>query len=560
MPARAKHKPTEYEKALRLYRFASSRHVLVLEADMPEDMKRRAFGLSEQLRTGGNEVTAHLSKAMGQLFRTKEYRGLAKAYGTLSGKLKANPDDRDLLAERKAIANRMSAMQKAYHATWEDTRKHMMFLKDRDGIDSIFALSRAEDIWDGAENVLYHGADRLHFKKRGDLPEIRAKQANRGIVLSVRNGRLYFSCRAVGKDPFTYKAPDRFQSDELAAVLHYMEAPKAHDRDAVRTMLGTGEITDTCRPCFASLVCREIRGRLRVYIHLTVEGMPVPKNKSDGITPRHAYGTGKVGADIGTQTVAYTSDTEVGLRNLSERGMAIRKSERLERILQRKLDRSRRAMNPGNYHADGTVRRGGKTWVMSRRGKEVRRRYRELCRKNADSRKYAIREDAHHLRSLGDVLMTEPPNFRALQKRAKPAAQNDKSAAAPSGRKRRKRFGRTIRNRCPGAFQAALKEVFLSTGGSYHEVDKNFRASQYDHTGDAYIKKKLSQRMFDLTDGSHVQRDWYSSFLLYNADRDYAAPDRGRCIQTFDKLFRMHLCMIEDIKRSGVHVMNSGIL
>lgn len=37
-----------------------------------------------------------------------------------------------------------------------------------------------------------------------------------------------------------------------------------------------------------------------------------------------------IGADIGTQTVAYTSDTEVGLKNLSERGNSIQTSERKE--------------------------------------------------------------------------------------------------------------------------------------------------------------------------------------------------------------------------------------
>ena len=41
---------------------------------------------------------------------------------------------------------------------------------------------------------------------------------------------------------------------------------------------------------------------------------------------------GMIGADIGTQTVAYTSDTEVGLKNLSERDNSIQTSERKERL------------------------------------------------------------------------------------------------------------------------------------------------------------------------------------------------------------------------------------
>ena len=54
--------------------------------------------------------------------------------------------------------------------------------------------------------------------------------------------------------------------------------------------------------------------------------------------------------------------------------------------------------------------------------------------------------------------------------------------------------------------------------GTYIEVLNDYRASQYDHTADDYIKKKLSDRMYHLADGTLVQQDWYSSFLLYCYD------------------------------------------
>ena len=43
--------------------------------------------------------------------------------------------------------------------------------------------------------------------------------------------------------------------------------------------------------------------------------------------------------------------------------------------------------------------------------------------------------------------------------------------------------------------------------GTYIEVPNDYRASQYDHTADDYIKKKLSGRMYHLADGTLVQRD-----------------------------------------------------
>lgn len=578
---RKKHIKTEYEKKRFSYRRKADRHVLVLEADMTEDEKRRAFGLSDQLRICGNQLTAKLSKRMRQLFQTKKYRGLQKAYGRLSEQLKKSPDDKGIAARRDEIGSEMEKMQGEYRITKDDARHYMEYLGRKAGLDSVFALARFEDIWAGVEKVLHHGADSIHFKKRGDLPEIRAKQFNKAIIISVKDGKLYFKCQSISDEKFSYKPLDKFQSDEVNAVIAYLKNPEANDHAAVEAMENTNKIISTYRPCYASLVCKKIRGKLRVYIHLTIEGKAMPKFKRDGITPRHTFGTGRVGADIGTQTVAYTSDSEVGLKNLSERGMTISHAERQERLILRKMDRSRRAMNPDRYSPDGMIKRGaaarGKKLVKSKRYLKLQEAHAELCRKNTESRKYAIREDANHLRSLGDELITEKPNFKALQKRAKKEDPSEQAGQAkPDSKgtgcvkdtldkgslkknKRRKRFGKSLMNRCPGMFQAELKAKFESTGGSYHEVDKMFRASQYDHTADDHVKKKLSQRMFPQADGTVVQRDWYSSFLLYNADNACSSPDRDRCLGTFIKLHGMQLNMIDEIKRKKTHVMNSGI-
>ena len=118
--------------------------------------------------------------------------------------------------------------------------------------------------------------------------------------------------------PCKYKAKDLWLWDEEKAILAYLAEPELQDAHAVDQM-SKGIITDTYRPCFASLVCKKIRGRLRVYVHITVEGKAISKRRKDS-TPRHYYGKGNIGCDIGTQTIAYTSNTEVGLENLAERG------------------------------------------------------------------------------------------------------------------------------------------------------------------------------------------------------------------------------------------------
>ena len=446
----------------------------------------------------------------------------------------------------------MNEMQKSYHVTWEYCRNTMKTLRLKYQQPSIFALSRAEDIWTAVSKVLYSDGDRLHFKKRGDLPELRAKQIHRGIVGSMKNGSLGFH---YGKLTFPVKRKEKdfWLMDELEAVVAYLKDPGFHDAYAIDRMQH-GEIVSTYRPCYASIVCKTIRGKLRVYLHLTVEGFPFPKRTKDGVI-KHPCGDGIVGCDIGTQTIAYTSDHVVGLENLAERGNSIRCVERQQRLVQRAMDRSRRAMNPDNYNADGTIRKGKKAWTKSKRYQKLQLRYRELCRVSAENRKLAIHEQVHKMRSLGDVFVTEVKNAKKLQKRANPEDPMDKNGKP----KRKKRFGRSIKNRCPGYFQAKVQQLFESTGGTYIEVPSDYRASQYDHTVDDYIKKKLSQRMFNLKDGTKVQRDWYSSFLLYCIDLITKTIDRQKCLATFETQLNKEHAMIEEIIRLKKRIMNSGI-
>ena len=335
--------------------------------------------------------------------------------------------------------------------------------------------------------------------------------------------------------------------------MNYLRQPEVEDMYALKDYLDEGKLTDTFRPCYATLVLREIRGKYRVFLHLCIEGRALPKHRKDG-KPRHKLGNGIIGADIGTQTVAYTSRTKVGLKNLAERGQSIQKSERQERLLYRAMDRSRRAMNPQNYNADGTIKKGPKKWNYSKRYKRLRYRHANLCRKNAINRKLAIHEDANNLRGLGNIFITEPKNAAKLMRRAKETTVNKKGKF-----NRKKRFGKSIRNRCPGTFQSVVQQKFESTGGLYIEVPITYRASQYDHTADDYIKKKLSQRMYNLSDGTRVQRDWYSSFLLYCCDFHTLTIDKFRCRHEFAECLEKERALIAWIKANKIKVMNSGI-
>ena len=563
MAIRRKREASDYQKALLKFHKKSDRHVVVFEADLNENEKRHIFSDADRLRQCGNELLSIMRRNLEQLLRTKRYRALQKLYGKVADPIhilekkevlseEENQKLTQLKKERAEITNSMNQMRESYQVTWDFCRTKMMELKEKYQLQSIFALSRAEDIWSAVETVLYSSGRKLHFKKRGDLPEIRAKQSTRGLVIDslqsslvVKYGKLLIPCK--------YKAKDLWLQDEEKAILAYLAEPEIQDAYAVDQM-SKGIITDTYRPCFASLVCKKIRGRLRIYVHITVEGKAILKRRKDH-APRHFYGKGNVGCDIGTQTIAYTSNTEVGLENLAERGNSIQHVERQEALILRAMERSRRAMNPNNYNENGTIKKGHKQWIFSKRYQKLRQRHQELCRIAAENRALAIREQTNHLRTLGDCFITEPPNAKKLQKRANPENPVDKNGRM----KRKKRFGRSIKNRCPSYLQAKAKQLFESTGGKYVEVPTLYRASQYDHTSDTYIPKKLSQRMYHLTDGTKVQRDWYSSYLLYCVDKTYTQINKQKCRSDFVFMYQKEKNMIEEIICSGKKIMNSGI-
>lgn len=532
----------EYSDAIRQFHKETNRHILVIETDLLGPDARKVFAVSDKLRKAGNELVAVMRKNLHQLMRTKRYRKLRFLYG--------NAKDKDL---KKSYAKQLAEMQATYNVTWDFCRKSMIPITKKYNVNAVFGLTKAEDVWHGVEKCLYGNGKALHFAKYGDYPALRAKQTKCGIPVHAKNGELRLK---LDKTSFgvKLKSNDRFQQDEMDAVLKYMQNPDNEDMFALYEWLNTGKVVDTYRPCYATLVPKKIRGRYGVFLHLCIEGKAMPKFDRYG-NPRHKYGTGVIGADIGTQTVAYTSEAKVGLKNLAERGQSIAKSERQERILYRAMGRSRRATNPHNYNEDGTIKKGHKVWHFSKRYKKLRYRHAELCRKNAVNRKLAINEDANYLRSLGDVFITEPKNASKLAKKAKKTTVNEKTGKF----NKKKRFGKSIKNRCPGYFQAKVQQLFESTGGLYIEVPNNYRASQYDHTADDYIKKNLSQRMFKLADGTEVQRDWYSSFLLYCYGFENSDINKSKCIAEFPKQIVREKALIEEIKAKKIKVLNSGI-
>ena len=480
---------------------------------------------------------------------------------------------KNLEVKKKEIGKKLNALYEQYGLTKDNIRQLSIEFNKKHPINSVFALSIFEDVWQALSDLLYRDGKMLHFKSRTkDQPSIRAKQVNRGIVFNTNeNDELTIKvgkARGSNREEINLllkpcEKHDFFLMEELEKMIDYLKNENNGLVDIYKRMYETtNEKQDTYRPCFAKIVFKKIRHKTRVYIQFTLVGKPLQKKDRHGNT-RHVFKNGKLGFDLNTQTVDFVGENYVFAANLAERNNRSTKDteNELKNIL-RKMDKSRRKTNPQNYKPDGTIKKGTKEWVKSNRYKKLEYKLKEKYRRDALFREYANEEIANKQRCHGNILITEKNNVSAWQKRSKkPTEDTDKiiekqdkdgTTKKIKKKKRKKRFGRSILHRCPGGFIAICKNKF----DEIIYVDIMFRASQYDHTCNQYIKKKLSNRRFMLMNGVIVQRDLYSAFLLYCANIDYTEPDRKLCLANFDSFYKEFLVFEKYIEENNIHIEN----
>lgn len=528
-------------------------HVLEVELVVSENQRRFLLSTMEELRIIRNTLVGQLTNNYEQMIRTKRFKAIQKDF---------KKKEKELKAKQKTLYDEKESMLKEFNVTFDFIRKmgEKLNQKKYQKPDAVTTWSISDNIWSGMEKVLYSNGKTLSFYKKGKFPTLQGKQAERCIILKYndefkkpqKNKPLgwYVSFKKESF-PLKIKENDLFVEETLSHILKYMEDGKAIDERNVQAFLKEQPLTDTYRICNNRIVHKQIRGKNRFYLQITLEGKAVPKRKKDG-TYRHTKGVGRIGVDLGTSTVAYVNDKEVGLQNLAERSTKrTLKNERKLKQLQRKANWSRYKNNLTNYNYDGTIKRGIRLeWKCSNRYKKLQQQIKELHRKNAASRKYAINELTNHLRSIGDEVIIEPMNFKALQKKSKEVTKNKKGKFNS-----RKRYGKSLLNRNPGYLKECLKKRFV-----YKEVDIwDYKASQYDHKNGVFEKKKLSKRMHQFDDGTTVQRDLYSAFLLRCANDDLKHIDQLLCDKKFESFKKLHDEFILYIQNNKIKLLNSGI-
>lgn len=376
-------------------------------------------------------------------------------------------------------------------------------------IDSHTAQKIATRAWIAMEKLIFGNAKKVSFKKYNDMDSLEGKTNSTGI---------------------------RFKNKHL--LWNGLSIPVIIHPNDIYAHLALQDRIKYCR-----IVRRRIRGKIKYFLQLTLGGVPPKKINRQTGEIKHPMRQGDVGIDIGTQTVAICSMNNVKLLILAP---SVENIEKQKRVLQRKLDRQRRANNPHKYNEDGTIKKDNKEkWVWSKNYLKTRNQLAELQRKMADKRKQDHQRLANWIITLGHHIQVEKMNFRALQAKAK-----ETKVDANGKHKKKKRFGKSIANRAPSLFLNILNQKLQYEGYSLQYIDTfRVKASQYDHQNDEYNKKTLSQRWHEV-DGHRVQRDLYSAFLIMNVKDNRKEIDRQKCLERWDQFIRLH---DEEIKRLHLH-------
>ena len=291
--------------------------------------------------------------------------------------------------------------------------------------------------------------------------------------------------------------------------------------------------------------CRIIREpfgiHYRFFLQLVIEGIPPQK---------HTVGAGTMAIDPGVSTMTSYNGSKLSFEEL-----APDVSKYQEKVVkeQNRFSKLTRINNPECYDDEGVHIKGMRIQYsesMKRSKMRLRTAYRKQRVYVGQSNNKLANE---WLGASGSVVKIETMNYKDLQKRSSKTERQDKKSVVTdrTGRKRsirkfkrRKRFGGSILKHAPSGFLSTIKRKVTATCGVVADVSASkLKASQYDHASDSYEKVSLSDRE-KIIDGHMVQRDCYSSFIIFHAT-DENKPDREGCLNGFEKFL---VCQDELIK------------
>lgn len=453
-----------------------------------------------------NTVLREGLKRLHKVQHDRIYQTYREEYVKLLQKKELTPADKKIKSE---LSKQMNEICKEYGFTEYSLHTYVVISKRH--FDDTLGIGECQKLasiaFKALQNLRFGKAEKVNFKKRDELISITNKANTAGVRFD-RNTM----CIRYRKHSF----PIIIKPDDQYAQLAFLDRVK-----------------------YVQLMPKKIRGKIRWFANITFEGIPPQKEN-------HIFGDENTvqGIDIGVSTVAVVNEHEAHLYELAE-GCTL--DMRKKRIIQRKMERSRRTTNPDNYNADGTVKKGRHTWKQSNAYKKLKARLAEISRKIAIKRKQEHEMLANKILASGTDIRVENMSFKGLQKRSKNITRKS------NGRiNSKKRFGKTIQSRAPTMLLSILDRKLGYIDSSIKKVNTaKVKASQYNPLTKTYQRKELKDRMIQLKDGIIVQRDMLSAYILANTNSSLASINKKKCLQGFDNFKRLQDSEIQRLQQNN---------
>lgn len=481
-----------------------------------KDIIDKRFEIARQIY---NSAVSISRKNYNKMIRDNRYSALMK-----KGSKSWDKDDKKLLKEIRieygfsdfGMSKILSNARNNYNTRCVDSRS-ISYMKNH--------------LWAAWQKVLFADGDRVHYRKYNEVNSLESDS------IKFENGTIQW---------FNYKTPRYKKNPKKKTNTKPFIVPVDLNLKNEYNALALQNEVSSC------VVCRKwIRGKFKYYVQVRFKGVPPRTHDKKTGMFKHNIGVGRVGLDIGTQTIGIVSDTSVELLELADK---VKNIENQKRLLLRKLDRSRRATNPNNYNADGTIKKQGNkkvTWVKSKHYIKLQSELKDIQGKQARIRKMQHEILANHIVSLGNQVFVETMSFKGLQAKAKKTTTNSKGKI-----NRKKRYGKSIGNKAPSMLLTLIDRKLGYHGYQLNKIDTwSAKASQYNHFTDSYTKKSLNQRWNIFDNGDVIQRDLYSAFLIMNISDDLTSIDNKSCINKYNWFKVLHDIEINRLKSESNKTM-----
>ncbi|MCG7336160.1 transposase [Sporosarcina sp. ACRSM] len=502
----------------------------VLELEMRTTARDRKI-LDKKMRIGKQIYNACLGEAQKRLravLADKPYRLTVKAKQAISAKYhiakakkakKRTAEEKEIMRECKRLADELHAIEQSYG--YSEYQLHTFVApiqaKFAKNIGSFEAQKLATRAFNAVEKIHYRQAKKVHFKHHSDEFSIDNKSNTTG--LRYVEGYILWGeqTRVSKKNPV---------SQPKKGAIKVPLIVKRNDRYAQMALCD--------RTKYVRVIAREIRGEIRYFAQLVQEGFPPDKSWKKN---RKVSGevTKRVGLDVGTSTLAISSEKTVELHELAPECVADNKELRK---IERAMDRSKRATHPDNYNEDGTIKRSMKLeWHFSKRYLRLKMIRKDLHRKLAVKRKQSHEILSNHILSLGSDIRVETMRIQGLQRRAKKTTRNKRNGKI----NKKKRYGKVIANRAPAMLMEIIDRKLHYQGRTIKKINTSkVKASQFNHVTGEYNKKDISERWNEGMLGERIQRDLYSAFLIGNTVDTLDAVAVDLCNQGWQNFVTLH--------------------